>query len=207
MAVSPAGDVLYVARSFDGIADIAVVDVESGRIVAIPVHRAGDASIDTLRINSAGNRLYAALTTADGGALVTVDIRTGRVQTIPVGASIGDVAVQRDDRRVFVTGWDDDLGAVLRVIDVASGRIAGTVAVDGLPVGVLAVGGEVMLAHGDGVTVIDATNLRAVHRIEIGRPVSCLDVSPDGTRLYVGDFDGAVTALAVNAGTQGWRAA
>lgn len=206
IAVSPGGDTLYVARSFDGVVDIAAVDVESGKIVAIPVYRAVGASVDTLRINRAGTRLYAGLTTAADAALLMVDVRTGRVKTIPVGASIGDIAVHRDDRRVFVTGWDDELGAVLHAVDTSSGRVAVTVAVNGLPVGVLAGGTEVMLAHGAAVTVLDAATLRTLNRIDIGRPVSCLDISPDGARLYVGDFDGAITAVAMDDARYGGRA-
>lgn len=207
MAVSPAGDVLYVARSLDGITDIAVIDIESGKVVAIPVIRAADASIDTLRINQSGTRLYAALTTSAGGALVSVDIRTGRVRTVTVGATIDDIAVHRDDRRVFVTGWDDDLGAVLHLVDTGTARVVRTVAVDGLPVSVLATDTQVVLAHGEAVTVLDAVSLRPVNHIDIGRPVSCLAVSPDGTRLYVGDFEGAVTALPAHGLGEGWRAA
>jgi hypothetical protein len=43
--------------------------------------------------------------------------------------------------------------------------------------------------------------------IGIGRPVSCLAIGHDSTRLYVGDFDGGITALAVQALRQGLRAA
>jgi YVTN family beta-propeller protein len=207
LAAAPAGDVLYVARSFDGIVDIAVVDVESGKIVAIPVLRAADASIDTLRINAGGTRLYAALTTAAGGALVCVDIRTGRVQTVPVDGSIDDIAVHSDDRRVFVTGWDDESGAVLRVVDTATARVARTVAVPGLPIGIVVAGSDVVLAAGESITVIDVATMRTVNRVDVRRPVSCLAVSPDGTTLYVGDFDGAVTALALQASSQARRTA
>jgi DNA-binding beta-propeller fold protein YncE len=202
LAAAPAGDVLYVARSFDGIVDIAAVDVESGKVVAIPVLRALDASIDTVRINAGGTRLYAALTTAAGGALVCVDVRTRRVQTVPVGGTIDDIAVHADDRRVFVTGWDDELGAVLRVVDTSTARVARTAAVDALPVSMVVAGSDVVLAHGDGITVIDVGTMRTVNRIDLRRPVSCLAASPDGTTLYVGDFDGAVTALALPASSQ-----
>jgi YVTN family beta-propeller protein len=202
LAAAPAGDMLYVARSFDGIVDIAAVDVESGKVVAIPVLRALDASIDTVRINAGGTRLYAALTTAAGGALICVDVRTGRVQTVSVGGTIDDIAVHADDRRVFVTGWDDELGAVLRVVDTSTARVVRTAAVDALPVSMVVAGSDVVLAHGDAITMIDIATMRTANRIDIRRPVSCLVVSPDGTTLYVGDFDGAVTALALQASSQ-----
>lgn len=205
LALSPAGDVLYVARSADAVTDIAVIDVESGALRSIPVVRGPEASIDSLRINPAGTRLYAALSTAAGGSLVTVDIRSGRVQTVAVGASIGDVALHRDDRRVFVTVWDDDLGAALRVVD--TGRVVGSYALDGQPAGLLVTGAEVLLAHGETVTVLDAASLRTVNRIDLGKPVSCLAVSRDGTRLYVGGFDGTVTALEMRAARAGLPAA
>lgn len=207
LAAGPDGDVLYVARSFDGLVDIAVIDVESGKVVAIPVLRALDASIDTLRINPAGTRVYAALTTADGGVLVAVDVRTGRVQTVPMGGTVDDIAVHPDDRRVFVTGWDDELGAVLRVVDTASARVVRTVAVDGLPVGVIVAGSDIVLAHGEAVTFIDVATMRTVNRIDIRRPVSCLALSPEGTTLYVGDFDGSVTAVELKAAAQARRTA
>ena len=44
---------------------------------------------------------------------------TARVQTVPVGESIGDVAIDRADRRVFVIGLDAELGVVLRIVDTA----------------------------------------------------------------------------------------
>lgn len=205
LALNPAGDVLYVARSADGVTDIAVIDIESGAIRSIPVVRGPEASIDSLRINLAGTRLYAALTTAAGGSLVIVDVRSGRVQTVGVGASIGDIALHRDDRRVFVTAWDDELGAVLRIID--TGRVVGCIALDGQPAGLLATGAEVLVAHGETVTVLDAVSFRVANRIDLGKPVSCLAVSHDGTRLYVGDYDGAVTALEMRAARAGLPAA
>ncbi len=205
LAASPAGDVLYVARSLDGIADIAVIHVESGAVSAIPVTRAEGASIDSVRINPAGTRLYAALTTAAGGALVAIDIRTSRVQIIPVGAAVGEIALHGDDRRVFVAGLGADLGAMLYVVDAPSARVVGSVALEELPVGLLAAGSAVYLAHGEQVTVLEAETLQNVSSVHIGRPVACLTTSRDGSRLYVGDYDGAITALAVPALAHGNR--
>lgn len=207
LAAGPSGDLLYVVRAVDAGVEIAVIDVESGAIRTIPVTEDAAASIDALRINSAGTRLYVAVNTASGGDLLVVDLRSGRVQTAPVGATIGDIAVQSDDRRIFVTGWDPELGGVLRVIDTASGRVLRSVAVDGLPIGAVSSANRVYLGRGEEVLVVDAATLATVNRIDIGRPVSCLAIGRDGTRLYVGDFSGALTALAVQPAGQDLRAA
>lgn len=193
----PAGDVLYVPRTVDGAVEIAVVDIETGHIRAIPVADHETASIDAVRINSAGTRLYLALNTAFGGELLVVELPSGRTHTAAVGVSIGDIALHRDDRRIFVTGWDPELGGVLRVIDTASGRVMRSVGVNGLAVGVVTAGNRVYVAQGEGIVVLDSATLAVVHRIEIGRPVSCLTAGRDATTLYVGDFDGALTALVV----------
>ena len=207
LAVSPDGDLLYVARVSDEAAEIAIIDVESGSVSTIPVARAAGASIDTVRINRTGTRLYAALTTETGGALLMIDVRNGQVQTVHVGESIGDIAVDRNDRRIFMTGWDPELGGVLRIVDTASARLVHTIAIGGLPVGLLVTGGAVYVADGEDVVVIDASTARVLRRTAIGRPVSCLAVSQDGTRLYVGDFDGSVAALPVQSAGLGLRAA
>jgi len=206
LAAGPTGEVLYVARSAGDVADIAVIDVESGKVSAIPVVRADGAAIDTVRINKTGTRLYAALNTAEGGSVVVVDIRSRRVRVIPVGAAISDVAVHGDGRRVFVTSWDVGLGTVLRAVDTESARVLHTSPVDGVPVGIMTGGTAVYLAHREGVSVFDATTLRCTGSADVGRPVSCLALSRDGARLYVGDYDGGISALAVQSLGKGPRA-
>lgn len=208
MAVSRSGDLVYVARSTEDSANIAVVDVESGHISTIEVSRAAGASVDVLRVNSAGNRIYAALTTSNGGALVSVDVRSGRVlNTVAVGESIGDISVHPDDRRVFVTGWDAELGGVLRVVDTGAGRVVHSIAMDGLPTQVVVTAGAVYVADGQQVAVIDPATLRVMDRIDISRPVSCLAISRDSSHLYVGDFDGGVSALSIQSAGIGLRPA
>lgn len=207
LVVGPGGDRLYVARVTDGRVDVAVINVESGAINTIPVVNAPGASVDTIRINPAGTRLYAALTTVTGGALAMIDVRTGRVTTVPVGETIGDIAIDRSDRRVFVTGTDADLGGVLRIVDTATARLVHTLPMGGLPVGLLVTGGAVYVADGETVVAVDASTARVVSRTAFGRPVSCLAVSHDGTRLYIGDFDGTVEAVSVDASSVGLRPA
>ena len=207
LAVSPDGNCLYVARVTDETADIAVIDVESGAVSTIPVPVAVGASIDTLRINRAGTRLYAAMTTAAGGALLMIEVRTGQVQTVQVGESIGDIAVDSKDRRIFTTGWDAEFGGVLRIVDTASARLVHTIAIGGLPAGLLVTGGAVYVTDGEDVVVIDAATARVIDRTAFCRPVSSLAVSQDGTRLYVGDYDGSVAAMPVASAGLGLRAA
>jgi DNA-binding beta-propeller fold protein YncE len=127
--------------------------------------------------------------------LVVIDVQARRVlHTVALNGSIGDIAVDRDNRRILVTGWDDELGGVVRVVDGDAGRVIDTIAVDGLPVQVIVSGGSAYLVDGSEVVVIDTATATISDRIDAGSPVSCIAVSPDGTRLYVADYDGAITA-------------
>ena len=206
LAVSPAGDQLYVARCIDDVTDIAVIGVESGDVRTIPVAQGQGATVDTIRINADGTRLYAALTTDAGGALLVIDTRTRQIaQRIPVNGPVGDIAVHRDGRRVFVTGWSEDLGGVLAVVDSASGRVD-VVDIDGLATQVALSPTHAYVVHGDGensaIAVVNAAG-QIVDNIDIDRPVSCVTVNRDGSRLYIADYDGGVTVKAV--GTTGTR--
>ena len=179
LAVSPEGDRLYVARVTDDSAEIAVIDVESGTVSSIPVAHVAGAAIDTVRINKGGTRLYAAMTTTAGGALLMIDVRSGQVQTVQVGESIGDIAVDGNDRRVFTTGWDPEFGGVLRIVDTASARLVHTIAIGGLPVGLLVTGGAVYVADGDDLVVIEERRELIEHQV-----LSMLGRSGAGPRIW-----------------------
>jgi len=208
LAVSPDGAAIYLARSGDQVADIAVIDTESGKTKTITVTRTVDDWVDTVRINADGTRLYAALNSDSGGSLVVIDVGARRVlHTIALGGSIGDIAVDRDNRRVLVTGWDDERGGVVRVVDGEAGRVVDTLAVDGFPVQVVVRGGSAYLVDGSEVAVIETATATISDRIDAGSPVASIAVSADGTRLYVADYDGAVTARELSRADRVLRAA
>lgn len=197
MAVSPGGELLYLARRGEERSDIAVVDVESGATTTIPVSRAAEASLDALRIDAEGSRLYGALRTPCAGLLVGADPHAERVvNTVTLGASVGDIAVHGDGRRIFATGWKSGLGGVLTVADAQTGRVIDTVAAGGLSLQLVLGGDRVYLAADDRVIVLDADTRRVLDRFDIGGPVSCVALSADHSCLYVAGYDGTLTARA-----------
>ena len=186
LAVSPAGDLLYVARTIADTVDIAVIDVESGtdRTIAIPA--APGASVEALRINAEGTRLFAALTTAAGGVLAIVDANSGAVKAaVPVAGSIGDIAVMPNGRTVFATGWDAECGGTVHVIDVAGARVTDTVEMGGVPTQlVLGRGGaSAYIVDRDEIVVMCTATTEIVDSIVVGPQLSCLAVDPVRNRL------------------------
>lgn len=208
IAVSPGGDALYVARCGDQVAEIAVIDIESGKSKTIALTSTSEARVDAVRVSADGSRLFVALTDATGGSLAVIDVRARRVlHTVALEGSIGDVAVDADNRGVLVTGWNDELGAVVRIVDAVAGRVVDTMAVDGIGAQVVVSGTVAYLALGDEVLVIDTVAARIIDRIDTANPVSAIAVGKDGTRLYVGDYVGAITALEVAQANRDLRAA
>jgi len=203
LAVSPAGDVLYVARTGDDLPDIAAIDIESGatRVIAIPA--APGASIEALRVSADGTRLFAALTTVTGGTLLIIDTRSRAVErAVAIAGSIGDIAATPNGRKVFATGWDAELGGVVNVIDVAAARVTDTIGIGGMPTQlVVGHGGElVYVVDRNEVVVLCATTNEVVDTIAAGGQLSCLAAGPDG-RLYAADYAGGISVLQVGSGT------
>ncbi|WP_059017112.1 LpqB family beta-propeller domain-containing protein [Mycobacterium sp. M26] len=201
LAVSPAGDTLYVARIGDDRADVAVVDVESGALRAVAVSAVSGASVEALRLSADGTRLFVALTTASGGSLVVIDTtRCVVLRTVALAGSIGEIAAHPNGRKVFATGWDVELGSVITVIDVASARVIDTIGVRGIPTS-LVLGHDGDLAYfvdRDEIAVMCTATHEIVDHITVGGALACLAAGPRG-RLYAADYSGAITALQVGA--------
>lgn len=203
LAVSPAGDTLYVARIGDDRADVAVIDVESGALRAVAVSAVPGATVEALHLSADGTHLFVALTTTSGGSLVVIDTtRCVVLRTVAVGGSIGEIAALPNGRKVFATGWDAELGSVITVIDVASARVIDTVGVRGIPTS-LVVGHDGDFAYfvdRDEIAVMCTATHEVVDHITVGGALACLAAGPRG-RMYVADYTGAITALQVGAGT------
>lgn len=203
LAAAPAGDLLYVARCTETGADIAAVSVGSGKMTTIPLAGRPGVTADVLRISADGTLLYVALTDGAQSAVAVIDVQARQVvRSIALPVSVSDIAVHPDRRRVMVAGWDDELGGSVTVIDTAAGRVVETIAIGGLPTQVLIAGERAYVLNGDGIIILDVTASRIVRTVPAGRPVSCMAINPEGTRLYVAGFDGTVEARRIGPETR-----
>ncbi len=197
LAVSPAGDTLYVARIGDDRADVAVIDVESGALRAIAVSPVSAASVEAVQLGADGTRLFVALTTTSGGSLVVIDTtRCVVLGTVALGGSIGEIAAHPNGRKIFATGWDAELGSVINVIDVVGARVIDTIGVRGIPTS-LVLGHDGDLAYfvdRDQIAVMCTATHEIIDHIAVGGALACLAAGPQG-RLYAADYSGAITAL------------
>lgn len=205
LAVSPAADVLYVARTADDVVDIAAIDIETGAITPIALPSVLGASVESLCINADGTRLFAALATPTGGMLAIISTKDREVRSIvSIAGSIGDIAVMPNGRTVFATGWDAEFGGAIHVIDVVGARVTDTIGMGGVPTQVvLGRGGScAYIVDRNEIAVLCTATTEIVDSIVIGPQLSCLAADPVRNRLYAADYTGAITALRVEAAAQ-----
>ena len=205
LAVSPAADVLYVARTADDTVDIAVVDVETGKVATIEIPAAPGTAVEALCVSADGARLFAALTTPTGGMLAIVDTRKRVVRDIvAIAGSIGDIAVMPNGRTVFGTGVDSDFAGAIHVIDVVGARVTDTIAMGGVPTQlVLGRGGNcAYIVDGNEIAVLCTATSEIVDSVAVGKQLSCLAADPVRSRLYAADYAGAITALHLDVAAQ-----
>jgi YVTN family beta-propeller protein len=127
------------------------------------------------------------------------------VGTIEIGLPVRDVALSPDganDGRAYVASCCPDLGAVVDVIDTGTNKITSTRKlgeIGGILTGLTLSrdGDRAYLVSDDGITVLCTLTQDVMGTVRMSDHPSCVVESPDGKRLYVADYAGAVTVAPV----------
>lgn len=206
VAVSPNGRRVYIGRSGADGAGVAILDSATGDEHATSVGSAGTVT-ECLQLSAGGRYLYAATNGALTAELVTVDTWHNRVLcTTEIGSPIRDIALSPDGASVYVGSCGPDFGSVLDVVDVRDARRCAVTATYkiGDVAGALSRltvsrdGSRAYLVGEESVTVLCTTTQDVIGTVATGARPSCAVESPAGDRLYIADYAGAVTVLAVD---------
>jgi DNA-binding beta-propeller fold protein YncE len=200
VAVSSDGRHVYASQTAAHGVDVAILDTKTGEEDAIGISASGGTTAQCVRVSPDGRRLYVAVNEPFAARLVVIDAQHNRVlSSIEIGSPIRDVALSPDGATAYVGSCGPDFGVVLDVLDMRHtridtyklGEIAGL-----LTQLVLSRDGERAYLVGDtGVTVLSTSTHDVISTIVVGASPSCVTESPDGSRLYVADYAGAITVL------------
>ena len=200
LAVTPDGGRVYAARTGRDGADVAVLDTADGRISTIDLGTRRGAAAEAIAISPDGTRVYVVTADHAGGEFVAVDTDGhGVAGGLAFDEPLRDVAVSADGANVFVASCHPATGATIDVVDAHSLRVIHTVTLGGevSQLLVAAAGDRLYAVNGDRITVLSASTHEVLDTITTVTEPSCITESPDGSRLFVAGYDGAVTALAV----------
>jgi YVTN family beta-propeller protein len=200
LAASRDGRRVYAARTGRGGADAAVLDTASGRISTIDLGTRRGASAEAIAISPDDTRIYVVTADHAGGEFVAVDTDGhGVAGGLAFDEPLRDVAVSADGASVFVASCHPATGATVDVVDAHSLRVIDTVTLGGevSQLLVAAAGDRFYAVNGDRIMVLSASTHEVLDSITTVTEPSCIAESPDGSRLFVADYDGTVTALAV----------
>jgi YVTN family beta-propeller protein len=203
LVVSPDGRYVYASRTAVNGADVAILDTKTGREDAIGIAAAAGTTAGCVRVSPDGRRLYVAANGPFAAELVVIDAHSNHVlNTFEIGCPIRDIALSRDGATAYVGSCSPDFGAVLDLIDTRTDTLAGTYKIDE-NAGLLAQlvlsrdGARAYLVGDVSVTVLSTSTHDVIGSIVVGAQPSCLTESPDGNRLYIADYAGAITVLTI----------
>jgi DNA-binding beta-propeller fold protein YncE len=160
-----------------------------------------------VRVSPEGRRLYVAANGSSTAHLVMVDAVQKRVlNAVEITSPIRDVALSPDGATAYVGSAGPDFGTVLDIIDTRTSTITATHKI-GDAAGLLAQltvsrdGLRAYLVGDQSVTVLSTATQDVIGSIPVDGDPSCAIESPDGQRLYIADYAGTVTVLAVAVAT------
>jgi YVTN family beta-propeller protein len=205
IAISPGGRYVYAARNGRRGADVAVIDTVDGRVTRMNPRTRLGAAAAAVSISPDGTRVYVATADDRGGELVAIETVTRRV----VGGlafpwPLRDVVAGPDGTSIFVASCDPAFGGVVDIVDAGTVRVADSIDVGGMITDlVVSAGGDrLYVAGGDRISVLCTVTREIVGQITAVAEPSCIAESADGTQLYIADYRGTVTVLAVSAATE-----
>jgi YVTN family beta-propeller protein len=199
IAASDDGGHLFVSGIGPETADLAIIDVESGRLQTVAVADA-DSIVGAVRVASNGRFVYVATSDTYRGKLTVIDAERKRIAgVVPTISPIQDFVLSGDGTVAYVLGRDHQHGGFVETIDTTTTRVLATRWIGGHPTQ-FALGVDetrMYIIDVDRVAVMCTITSEIVDAIAVGTQPSCVAVSPGGGRVYVADYTGAVTAFAV----------
>jgi YVTN family beta-propeller protein len=162
---------------------VAVLDTSSNRMlrtIPVPLGPHG------LAMTPDGRKVYVS---SDGASTVSViDTATDRVVgSIEVGPMPHGLAISPDGRQVLVSGFGTNQAII---IDTASDRVVGQVPVPQPHNSVIGPDGRTAYVGSQqqgaaALVILDLASRTQIGKVPLGKTPRALDLSPDGTRLYV----------------------
>ncbi|SPM35337.1 YVTN family beta-propeller repeat protein [Mycobacterium rhizamassiliense] len=230
LAVAARGRRVYASRNGANVADVAVLDTETGEIETIELGvREPGTTADCVCVGPGGDSVYVGVNGSAGGRLVVIGTDAppdeparprwrqqpatrprDRAQTssrvvgsVDIGLPVRGIALSPDGALAYVASCDPDVGVVVDVVDTRRHKISSTRKLGELS-GILtgltlsADGDRAYLVSDDRVTVLCTLTHDIVGTLRAPAQPSCVVESPDGKRLYVADYSGAVTVAPVS---------
>lgn len=194
LVADPVGSRVFVTRTDSTGVEVLALDATMRPAGVVQVSNGPAATAAGLRISPDGRRLYVAVRQPSGDAVTVLDRDLNVIDTITVGSTVIDVAVSADGARLFVaTSGSDGRGAV-QVVDARTHAVSARFVVDTQLIQLIVSrdGDRVYLITAAGVLVMCARTNETLGVLAATTAPSCAAESPDGGRLYIAGFDGAV---------------
>ncbi|BBX23644.1 hypothetical protein MTER_30550 [Mycolicibacter terrae] len=199
VVADPMGSRVYLTRTGSAGVEVLALDATMRPAGVVAVSDSPAATATCLRISPDGRRLYVAVRQLAGDTVTVLDRELNVVETIKVGSTIVDVAVSPDGARLLVATCGSDGRGAVHAVDARTHAVGAGFIVDTqlIQLALSRDGDRAYLVTAAGVLVMCARTNEILGTLAATTAPSCAVESPDGSRLYIAGFDGAVTVASL----------